>query len=233
MATEILGGKPGEVIRSLSRSDYIGSSGTVGTATAHLRARVDPDQELKKIFQQTIMDECSDLFQRYDFRLVRLVAEQNFYKDCYSFAVAVMSPSVEGGNALHVTHDLSRLALYDSPNHYSTPSMACNPTFLHLFHRIARQLRHEIEKRTKEMPMAPYYQQAHTMTYTQNYDSGSVSATIPEKIVNQYNGVVAPKASKYKYIDALIADSKKRLVGHAKPKFEFKHFGLQPSFSVV
>jgi hypothetical protein len=192
------------------------------------------DQELKKILQKTIIDECGDLFQYYDFRLVKLVAEQNFYKDCYSFVVGIMSPRVEGGNAIYISHDLTRTAFYNLLPLHSSSSIDCGPIFLHLFHLMARKIRNEIEQRTKDMPMitAPNPFDISNISASNTTYFANIPANIPMQQVRvlrdditSFSNPIKKPASKFEHITSLVSETKKRLCGgYTNPSFAFEYF---------
>jgi len=232
-------GVPGMPIRMSGHSGIVGVS---GTTLPSVTIRVDPDQELKKLLQKTILDECSDLLLHYNFRIVRLVAEHNHYKDCYSFAVGISSPCVENGNALSVSYDLSRHVSYDLSRYSSSQSIACSLTFfMQAFHLLAKNLRREIEQRTKDMPMPnPFYASSTSESISSNgYRISQGLGVIPNQIgevmwntintetmqqVQSFTNPRSKKKSKFEFIDKLIEESRQRLIGHAKPQFAFEYF---------
>lgn len=197
---------------------------------------VDKDtQEMKKALQAIIMDECSDLFQLYDFRLVQLSAQRDDLCAGYSFAAGVMSPRVDGGKTLYVQAVLPRTVIFDHPYYVTaTQSLAHSNVVTNVFHQLARKLRHEVERRTKETPVVannPFF--VNPFTYTTSLTSETMISTM-----QQVRGVNEEKAmsfanpvkktiskSKFEYIDSLIADAKKRLYGgYSNPVLSFKYF---------
>jgi hypothetical protein len=238
---EGVGGGPGMPIRVGGTS---GVSGTIGVSGVHptVRSIVDNDAlQLKSNLQHVIEEELSDLFHAYQFRIVKAVAEHNFYKDCHSFIIGVSSPMVNSGSALCVSYDVTRHDLYDK---YVTasPSIYGSPAFYHAFRVMARNLRKAIENCTKEMPMMTGIVTGMSNNSAWSSNSYSIGTyTAPTQIVqagssNWGNVNINPeqiqsmsnphlkKKSKFEFIDKLIEESKARLIGHAQPQFAFKYF---------
>lgn len=186
----------------------------------------DDAHQLKSGLQHAIEKELSDLFHAYNFRIVKAVAEQNFYKDCYTFIVGVSSPMVNGGSALCVSYDVTRQAIYDSRLMHTAP-LASMPVFYNAFQIIARNLRKEIENCTREMPMRAMSNPYTSMSYMPNQIGDAMWNEINIDPMQQVQSFTTPrpkKKSKFEFIDRLIEESRQRLVGHAQPQFAFKYF---------
>jgi len=205
---------------------------SIGTSGVSSSRPGDDTQEMKKVLQSIIMNECSDLFQLYDFRLVQLSAQRNDYLDGYSFTAGVMSPRVDGGKTLYVQHALARTTIFDESFRYNaSQSLACSNAVMHLCHQLARKLRHEVELKTKEMPVVAHNPFSPYNTYTTSLTAATIMSQMPTKPIHVNEDDIMSfsnpikKTSKFEHIDNLISDAKKRLYGgYAKPVLAFQYF---------
>lgn len=201
------------------------------------------DHNLKIALQTVIEKECGYLFSAYGYRVKSIFCGFSHERQAYRIEIAIFDPSPPN-NFLNFQREISGMELTRNTIYRGVHSDVSiinknEELFLHYFHAIACDIRHEIEKKTKDMPpiMGVYTSGSVTATEASNHIVNYMNATmsinearylqglpeIPEKIV--YNGILPGKKSKFEHIDALIASSKTRLSGsYASPRFEFKHF---------
>jgi len=199
------------------------------------------EHELKSALQKVVENECGHLLATYGFQIKRVLSVVSSINNSYNFAVEIYSNGLQ--KSLTVQQSMSRMDLY----HYGfkgdlSPQSAV--MFSHVFQRMARDLQHEIEKLTKDMPVAnqmnPYIYSDSISGLTINSLSFTSNEIRQKQMIDKqmmdsalfnagpFNAVPSePKKpkTKYPYIDALISDSKKRLFeGHANPKSAFEYF---------
>jgi len=215
------------------------------------------DHELKKLLQETIMSECSDIMQRYNYRLVKISAGINPHSDCYTFAVGISPHPNDPSKTLCIHQEVPRSIIFDYPMKYhryssnmtATQALASSEGLRRTFYYFAKNIRKEIENRTKDMPIMtnlPHFPlhtvneiraaQGQGLAYIGQWQTAVVPNQIGDdmwnKVMNvdmqQVTSFTDPKPkkkSKFSYIDSLINDSKQRLCGgYAQPAFAFKHF---------
>lgn len=198
------------------------------------------DHELKKALQEVIERECGSLMSMYGFYLRQVVSSYDLNHESYKFAAELYSRQLN--KSFCCKQEIARTGVYSmlSMNYKGNLNADSAPVFRHLFHKIAQNINHEIEKVSKNMPVMT--QGGNSMSYTSTnapvtflremYMGMTAAAPMPpeytqsiqDKIVSQYNSDSVAKKSKFEHIDALISSSKMRLVGYARPRFDFKYF---------
>ena len=200
------------------------------------------EHELKIALQKVIEQDCGHLLATYGFSIRRILAELSLRDDAYRFAVEIYSPQLQ--KSLTASQLLGRQEAYRM-GFNGTYSGSGGATFVYLFHKMASQIKREIEKITKEMPVANQQYQssgysiglsgtagAHYNSFTASMsemlsDPGLKQQRLQEQFIQEYHErkPAEKKTTKFEHIDALIADSKKRLTSeYVSPKFQFKHF---------